>query len=130
MQNNKTLRLDDVSPTRDWQQVLRSNVESNQDEFDLRTISIGDEVRVKTLNSLYKMVICEKKSAILSCDQTGRPEGLVRIQGCAFGQSSSIKPDFLFCGGSMELFFLNENIIYRTSTIMNIYHIKIDREEE
>jgi hypothetical protein len=69
------------------------------------------------------LTILKNRDAILACPQPGRPEGRVRIMGCTFGRSSSIKPDHLFCGGNLELSYRLKGVAmtHRTTAIKEIY---------
>jgi len=77
---------------------------------------------VVTQNAEYSLTIGEGREATLQCSEPGRPEGRVRIMGCTFGQSSSIKPDHFFCGGNLELRYERDGaaMTHRTTAIKEI----------
>jgi hypothetical protein len=86
----------------DWLLHLKSGEGSYGEEFALAQLSPGDQLRVVTQHTDYLFTIVAARDATLSCTRSDRPRGLVRIMGCTFGRSSSIKPDHLFCGGNLE----------------------------
>jgi hypothetical protein len=106
----------------DWLRYLQSREGTLGDELDLSQLRPGDIVKVVTRNSDYLLTILEGRDATLHCSEPGRPEGRIRIMGCTFGQSSSIKPDHLFCGGNLELSYRENGVsmTHRTTTIREI----------
>jgi len=75
------------------------------DTLDLPRIQAGDILLVETLNSRYHLT-CEDAGGRwfeVRCDRENRPQGQMKLMGCTWGESSSIAPDQLFCGGSLEL---------------------------
>lgn len=106
----------------DWLHFVKSKTAALGDELDLSQLAPGDVLKVVTLNSEYVLTMTEVRDAELVCEQPGRPAGPVRILGCAFGQSSSIKPDHIFCGGNLELSYrLNgAAMTHRTTAIQEI----------
>src|SRR5436190_1452517 len=86
----------------DWLRFVKSKKGRLGSELDLSLLEPGDLLKVVTKNSEYVLKIVKGREADLSCAQPGRPNGRVRIMGCTFGRSSSIKPDHLFCGGNLE----------------------------
>jgi hypothetical protein len=56
-------------------------------------------------------------TAQLVTNRPGQPAGSVRIEGGTFGRSRMIKPDHLFCGGSMEFKMEQGERSYTTSPI-------------
>ena len=75
-------------------------------ELDLRGIArTGDLLRVGTRNTIYTLRLLDDRSADLQTDRPDRPAGRVKIMGCTFGLSTTISPDHLFCGGSLEFTF-------------------------
>ena len=95
------------------------------DKLDLSILQMGDALLVESHNSRYQLV-CEDAAERwfdVRCNQAQRPQGWMRLMGCTVGQSSSISPDALFCGGNLELrqtLSENETLIHRTSTIRKI----------
>jgi hypothetical protein len=106
----------------DWLRYLESREGTLGDELDLSQLQPGDFLKVVTRNSDYLLTIVEGRDATLHCSEPGRPEGRIRIMGCTFGQSSSIKPDHLFCGGNLELSYRENGVsmTHRTTTIREI----------
>ena len=109
-------------PVDDWLRYIKSKEGKLGDEFELSQISAGDILKVITANSEYSLTIVKGRDAILTCPQPGRPAGKVRIMGCTFGHSSSIKPDHLFCGGNLELSYRRDGaaMTHRTTAIREI----------
>jgi hypothetical protein len=106
----------------DWLRFVKSKTGKLGDELDLSELKPGDALRVITANSEYSLTIVSGRDAILTCPQPGRPAGRVRIMGCTFGRSSSIKPDHLFCGGNLELSYRENGVpmTHRTTAIREI----------
>lgn len=106
----------------DWLHFLKSQAGKLGDELELDELKPGDVLKIVTANSEYVLTMREGREAELACEQPGRPSGPVRIQGCAMGQSSSIKPDHLFCGGNLELSYRLEGaaMTHRTTAIQEI----------
>jgi hypothetical protein len=81
---------------------LKSAAEKLGDELDLSRLAAGDELKVVTACTEYLFKIMENRFASVSSGRCDRPAGRVRLMGCSLGNSSSIKPDHLFCGGNLE----------------------------
>jgi hypothetical protein len=109
-----------MSGNPDWLTVLRKHVEDGGAEFDLGQLQAGDLLRVVTGHTTYDFVIKEGRDAELETDRPDRPAGPVRIMGCTFGMSSSIKPDHLFCGGNLEFTFEGGAMTHLTTAIREI----------
>src|SRR6266404_4541283 len=107
----------------DWLRYVKSTKGKLGDELDLSELKPGDLLKVITRNSEYLLTIGKNRDAILACEQPGRPTGRVRIMGCTFGRSSSIKPDHLFCGGNLELSYQLKGaaMTHRTTAIKEIH---------
>ena len=107
----------------DWLRYVKSTKGKLGDELDLSELKPGDLLKVITRNSEYLLTIGKNRDAILTCEQPGRPTGRVRIMGCTFGRSSSIKPDHLFCGGNLELSYQLKGaaMTHRTTAIKEIH---------
>jgi hypothetical protein len=107
----------------DWLRYVKSTKGKLGDELDLSELKPGDLLKVVTRNSEYLLTVLKGRDAILTCPQPGRPEGRVRIMGCTFGRSSSIKPDHLFCGGNLELRYrlAGESMTHTTTAIKEIH---------
>ena len=108
---------------KDWLLYLKSVEGKYGDEFDLSQLSPGDVLKVVTQHADYVFTTIEGRDAELLCSRAGRPNGRVRIMGCTFGRSSSIKPDHLFCGGNLELTYHLEGVLmtHTTTAIREIY---------
>jgi hypothetical protein len=102
---------------------LKSAADKLGDELDLSQLAAGDELKVVTSHTEYLFKIMENCFAIASCARFDRPAGRVRLMGCTLGNSSSIKPDHLFCGGNLEFtyHFDGRSMIHRTTAIKAIY---------
>ena len=107
----------------DWLHYVQSTKGKLGDELDLSQLQPGDVLKVVTLHSEYLLTIVKDRDAVVSCAQPGRPNGPVRIMGCTFGRSTSIKPDHLFCGGSLELAYERDGkpMTYTTTAISEIH---------
>ena len=110
-----------MSNENQWHEVVHRTAASSDAEVSLTELAPGDALRVVTRNAIYEFDLLEDRCAILRTDRADRPSGPVRIAGCAFGQSSSIKPDHLFCGGNLEFTFAAGKMTHRTSTIQALY---------
>ena len=109
----------------DWLRYLKSKEGSLGDELDLADLRPGDLLKVVTRNADYLLTIEKGRTATLRCSVPGRPEGSVQIMGCTFGQSSSIKPDHLFCGGNLELSYeLDGASMKHTTTAIQEIHLQ------
>jgi hypothetical protein len=107
----------------DWLETLKEHHGAHHAELDLEALAEGDVVRICTRNTIYALrVSSPAREAVLATDRADRPSGRVRIMGCTFGQSSTISPDRLFCGGSLELTFDQEGhrMVHTTSAIRSI----------
>jgi hypothetical protein len=89
-------------PNPDWEEFIRSHQASGTVELDLTTLQPGDRLVVLTSHTAYTLTILGDHEAMMSTNREDRPSGRVRINGCTFGASSTIKPDHLFCGGNLE----------------------------
>ncbi len=87
------------------------------DELDLEQVQADDRVLVRTQNTSYLLHMTGPHTARLVTDRPDRPDGAIRVEGCAFGRSRMIKPHHLFCGGSMEFKVEHNQQTYTTSPI-------------
>jgi hypothetical protein len=111
----------------DWLSRLKQHAASDHAELDLSGLAAGDLLRVGTKNTVYVLKLVDgDRFAELMTDRADRPSGRVKIMGCTFGLSSTISPDRLFCGGSLELNFLQEGIrmTHTTSAIRSIQWVR------
>jgi hypothetical protein len=104
----------------DWEQFIRAHSALGLPEIELRTLRPGDRLLVETLHTRYGFEWQPDGEVELVTNRTDRPSGRVRIQGCAFGQSSSIKPAALFCGGNLEYLSTGGTMRHRTTAIRSI----------
>jgi hypothetical protein len=108
----------ELSP--DWQSFLASHASVKQDEISLSSVEPGDRILVKTRNTHYLLSWQSADHSELRTNSSRAPSGLVRIMGCSFGLSSSIRPDALFCGGNLELTYADGEKRWTTSAIEEI----------
>ena len=105
----------------DWLAFLAGHTGRGLPEIQLAGLGAGDVLIVETKNSRYAFRWRQGGSAELATNRaTERPSGRVRVHGCAFGQSSSIKPGVLFCGGNMEYVSAGGKITHRTTIIRSL----------
>jgi hypothetical protein len=104
----------------DWESFLRSHRALGLPEVELASLHPGDRLVVETLHTRYGFSWNEAGQVILASNRADRPSGPVRIQGCAFGQSSSIKPGSLFCGGNLEYLSEGGKMRHRTTAIRSL----------
>ncbi len=107
-----------------WISILKQQVESGNAEFDLRQLEPGDLLRIVTAHTRYELVLIAGRFADMTTDRPNRPAGKVSIMGCTFGKSSSIKPDHLFCGGSLEFTFDEGRMTHLTTAIKEIHWLR------
>ncbi len=93
-------------------------------ELELSQLQSGDRLLVRTRNTNYLLAMTGPHAALLTSDRTDRPSGPVRIRGCVFSQSGSIKPDYLFCGGGLEIMAEDGRLTHTTSAIEAIQLVR------
>jgi hypothetical protein len=103
----------------DWERFLRAHQALGLPEVDLGQIRPGDRLLVETLHTRYGFEWRDGE-VVLATNRTDRPSGAVQIQGCAFGQSSTIKPGALFCGGNLEYLSDEGRMRHRTTAIRSL----------
>jgi hypothetical protein len=108
-------------PGSDWKAFIESHPGLKQDELSLASITPGDRILIKTRNTHYLFAWRSAELAILRASSAKAPSGPVRIMGCSFGLSSSIRPDALFCGGNLEFTHCNGERTWTTSEIKEIH---------
>ncbi len=113
----------------DWLDHLQQHVTEQTDELELTELRPGDLVRVATLHTHYDLLIVEGRDAELRTNRPDRPSGRVRLMGCTFGQSSTIKPDHLFCGGNLEFSFDEGKMIHTTTTIRELHWVRTQKPD-
>lgn len=105
----------------DWLQFLAGQTGKGMPEIDLHRLAEGDVLMVQTINSRYAFLWHADGTAELASNRgKKRPSGRVRVNGCTFGKSSSIKPGVLFCGGNLEYVSQDGIMIHRTTTIRSM----------
>lgn len=111
---------EDRSPP-DWLKFLAGQVEQGMPEIDLPSLAAGDVLMVQTVNTRYAFLWHKDGTAEVASNRgSKRPSGRVRVNGCTFGKSSSIKPGVLFCGGNLEYVSQEGLMTHRTTTIRSM----------
>jgi hypothetical protein len=107
----------------DFGSFVKSSSAKFGDQFDLKELQLGDELRVVTQHTEYVFAVLDQLGANLTSSRSDRPFGYVKIMGCTFGASTSIRPDHLFCGGNLEFTYKVEGqpVTHRTTAIKAIY---------
>jgi len=110
-------------PKPDWKSFIDflPQKESYRKELELSAIAPSDRVLIKTRNTIYLFTWQSLDLAELRTNSPKAPSGPVRIMGCSFGLSSSIRPDALFCGGNLEFTHSQGEKTWTTSPIEEIY---------
>jgi hypothetical protein len=119
----------DSTPTPDWESFLRQHEKDSLTELELETLRPGDHVLVLTQQTAYRLVLRSGAEAELTTNRSDRPSGIVTINGCTFGASSSIKPGHLFCGGNLEFRPNDTRTVYTTTEIRAIQVIQRTSEQ-
>src|SRR3954468_20345842 len=104
-------------PVPDWDEFLRRHQALGVAELDLTTAKTGDTLLVVTKNTAYSFTLLGGGEATMLTNRPDRPKGKVRINGCTFGASSTIQPDRVFCGGSLEFVHGMSHTVFTTSAI-------------
>jgi hypothetical protein len=117
-------------PAPDWEDFLRRHADNGDAELDLTTLQPGDHLLVLTKNTAYAFTLSTGTEALLTTNRTDRPAGMVRINGCTFGASSSIKPDAVFCGGSLEFVRPDTHEIFTTTAITALQIVRADQPDQ
>ena len=113
-------------PAPDWEEFIRRHQASGVVELDLTTLRPGDTVVVVTNHTAYTFKLLAQTEAMMTTHRPDRPSGRVRINGCTFGASSSIKPDHLFCGGNLEFTHNDGHEISTTTEIRALQLVQAD----
>lgn len=100
---------------------------SAMESIDLKSLREDDQILVTTCNSQYHLTVLESVERLvkMKSSRENAPEGSMTLMGCALGQSSSLSPDSLFCGGNLELNFRSQSGELMTHTTSQIKEIKI-----
>ena len=104
----------------DWEMFLREHSALGLPEVQLDGMKPGDRLMVETLHTRYGFTWGDKGAVLLATNRVDRPSGMVRIQGCTFGQSSTIKPGVLFCGGNLEYLSREGRMRHSTTAIRSL----------
>lgn len=104
----------------DWQRFLKDKNAQGLPEVELATLNPGDRLVVETRNTRYELLWLDCDVVNLTTNRADRRSGKVRVQGCAFGRSSTIKPGVLFCGGNLEYVSHDGQTRNRTTTIRGL----------
>ena len=115
-----------TKPSSDWMATVKRYAEAQGDELELADLRAGDRLQVKTRHTLYELLWMTEGEvdAVLQTDRPDRASGKVRVMGCAVGQGSTIAPDRLFTGGSLEFTSGEGKWVHRTSSISWIRMIR------
>lgn len=108
--------------------VIKGHVADTPPEIELPQLLSGDRLRVVTTNTTYDFLIINGRKAELTTGRADRPSGIVRINGCTFGLSSTIKPDTLFSGGNLEFIFDDGRMTHTTTAIRELHWLRIGSE--
>ncbi|MCB1103294.1 MAG: hypothetical protein H7A44_11300 [Opitutaceae bacterium] len=111
---------DDGAAGSDWKAFLQTHSSLGLPEINLADMQPRDRLVVETLHTRYGFEWQADGRVILTTNRMDRPHGEVRINGCTFGQSSTIKPRQLFCGGNLEYVSENGRMIHRTTAIRSL----------
>ena len=101
----------------DWEEFLRSHQNKGMPEIELSKLRTGDRLLVVTSNTAYEFRMRSAFEADLSTNRQDRPSGPVKLNGCTFGASSTIKPGYVFCGGNLEFYLETVGALYSTTEI-------------
>jgi hypothetical protein len=107
-----------TSCSEDWEAVLRGHVALAPPVLELCALLPGDRLEVQTRHTCYRLVWAGNDWAQLTTDRPDRPDGRIRIQGCAFGAGTTIAPGRLFTGGSLEFLSQGGALTHRTTPIV------------
>ena len=102
----------------DWVSAVKKHITEEGDVLELDQLKNGDRLQVRTQHTLYDFAWKADGTAELTTDRADRPKGLVRIQGCALGAGTTIAPDRLFNGGSLEFISGDGDWVNRTTPIL------------
>ena len=92
-------------------------------DVDLCALRPGDILVIATVNTVYRIVMEDSRSGTMSTNRTMRPVGMVQLMGSTVGLSAAIKPDGVFCGGSLEYLHRATNRVHVTTAINGIWLI-------
>jgi hypothetical protein len=110
----------------DWLGEVKQFTAETGDELELSSLLAGDRLQVKTRLTLYDFTWLKQgeTDGLLTTDRIDRPLGKVRVVGCVLGRGSTIAPQRLFTGGSLEFTSEGGAWVHRTSRIVWIRMIR------
>jgi hypothetical protein len=114
-------------PAPDWEAFLRKHVREGLPEIELASLKPGDRLLVLTEHTAYTLLMHDNSEADMTTNRADRPSGRVRINGCTFGASSTIKPDYIFCGGNLEFVHGDKSEVTTTTTIRALQLAQAER---
>lgn len=107
-------------PSDAWTAALERHLAAEGDSLLLGEIRAGDRLQVRTRHTCYDFTWGGGGAADLVTDREDRPAGAVRIHGCALGAGTTIAPDRIFNGGSLEFTSGDGSLVHRTTPIRSI----------
>ena len=115
-----------METTPDWLKIISERTDQNAAEIHLDQLLPKDRLIVTTTHTHYGFTIIFGRKANLETNRTDRPSGFVLLMGCTFGDSSSIKPDHLFCGGNLEFTYERDGKrqTHLTTAITALRHLR------
>lgn len=110
----------EAAPVWEWEAFLRQHQAVGLPQVDLAQLRSGDRLIVETLHTRYGFEWRGDGSVVVATNRPDRPSGVVAIQGCTFGRSSTIKPNALFCGGNLEFLSAGGTVRHTTTAIRSL----------
>lgn len=103
---------------RDWIKFLREA--DFGDRLDISQLKAGDVILVATEHTSYRLEVTDAEEFFVqvSSDRKDRPEREMRLMGCTIGDSSTISPDSLFCGGNLEMNWCEDGELHTFKTTL------------
>jgi hypothetical protein len=110
----------------DWLAIIGDGKDRGAAEVDLTQLRPQDLLIVTTTHTHYAFTVVSGREANLETNRKDRPSGRVLLAGCTFGDSSSIKPDNLFCGGNLEFTYERDGtrVTHLTTQITALRHLR------
>jgi len=115
-----------MEPHPDWLKVIAEATDREAPAIEISQLLPQDRLIVTTTHTHYGLTIISGREADLETNRTDRPAGRVRLMGCTFGDSSTIKPDQLFCGGNLEFTYVRDGTMmtHLTTAITALRHLR------
>ncbi len=103
----------------DWLTAVQHHHQNEGDVLEFAELQPGDHLQVMTRHTLYDFAWQEgdEGDAYLRTNREDRVEGSVRLVGCCYGAGSTIAPNRLFNGGTLEYTSQGGCKIHRTTAI-------------